>query len=223
MPQYASNVTIVFGTPLVSLANGVRTVSNAIDNTSNQYGQVDVEVKMRMGSTGVLSSGIVIIGYFGSTDGVTYENILQGESILESVTYLTNSKDVIVRSRLTNVPAFWKLVVENTSGAAFDSTGANFDSFYAGIYDDGAPDIFLTTQLLIIGVPTLMAIPNILRENLIVQNLGVTPIFLGLPFVTTASGYPLMPGATIELPNFSDNPLFGITAGPPEPAAVMEY
>lgn len=222
MPQYSSNVTITFSTPLASLPNNARTVSNAIDNTVNQFNEVDVEVTLKLNSTGVSSSGKVVIGWFGSTDGVTYSNQLQNENVLETIAFLGVGKVIICRVRITNVPAYWKLVVQNESGAAFDSTGGNFNSIYAGIYDQGQSAL-ATSQVNVTLSVTQLAASNPNRTNLVVHNTGPDTIYIGTPAVNTSNGMPLEMGDTLQLESFSGNALYGIVPSLTSVAAVLQY
>jgi hypothetical protein len=223
MPQYSSNTPITFtATPLAGLVNNGRAVSDAINNTVNQFNEVDVEIKLKLAASGVSSTGSVVFGWFGSTDGVTYENQLQGANVLESVGFLGVGKVIIVRVRLTNVPAYWKFVVQNESGAAFDATIGNFSSIYAGIYDTNALAL-ATSQVSVVTSATQLVPANSNRTALVVKNVGPDTIYIGGSSVTTLTGFPLEMGGTLDLESFSSNALYGIVPSVTSIAAVIQY
>lgn len=226
MPQYINNIPITFpgGSDIVGLTNGARATSNAIDNTTNQYDAVDIEIKFKLGSSGVLSTGSVRIGILGSSDGgITYENFLSNNRFIATITgRIFDDSSIIQIFKLTNIPQFWKLGIHNKTGATFDSTIANFSVFYAGVYNANNSSL-ATSQTSVTTSATLLAASNKNRQVVKVSNQGADTIYLGSSGVTIGTGFPLEAGDTIELPQLSGNDLFGIVPSVTSLASVMQW
>lgn len=141
----STNLTIT----LASLADGSARESTAVDNGTNLYVDVLVGGKMRANSTGVDSAGYVNVWAYGSADdGTTYDDgatgtdsahtINNNAKLLAVLEMNANSEDVefsVPLSRVFNhVPEDWGVIIENQSGAAFDSTAGNFEIHYKGIH-----------------------------------------------------------------------------------------
>lgn len=226
MPQYSNDIAITFpgGTPLVGCAAGVQAISNAIDNTTNQFGLVDVQVTFRLGTGVNTSTGVVKIGILASDDGgTTYENYLLLSNTFETVTNLIGDGRIfIIRFQVTNVPQFWKLALANFSGTAFSTNAPNFASVYAGVYDTVSPTL-TATQTNVTSVATLIATAVQNRQNVLVTNTGGITIYLGPSDVTTLTGFPVLPSTDVLLPELSNNNLYGISPSTTVVAAVMTW
>lgn len=226
MPQYTNNIAITIPT-LVGLAASNRADSTAIDNTTTQYDNVEIKIKLKLGATGVLSTGNIRIGILGSDDGgVTYDNNIFSSNLLETISeqpYISDGRQIITTVILKDVPQFWKLAVNNNTGVAFDGTGANFDAFFAGI--DNFDSLNLNTdQINCVAISaTLLASANLTRNTLVISNQGVDTIYLGDAAVTTSNGFALLPGDTIQLSKFTNNNLFGIVPVTTSLATIMEW
>lgn len=138
---------------LASLANGSARQSTAIDNSSNLYLDAPTMFKLKSGASSVSSVGIASIYAYGSVDGgTTYSDGASGSDgaitltsppnvkLIGTVNMVANATTYIggpfsVAAAFGNIlPAFWGIIVVNSTGAAFDGTGGNFSVFYQGVY-----------------------------------------------------------------------------------------
>jgi hypothetical protein len=91
-----------------------------------------------MASAGVVAADSIIVGLRGSDDNVTFTTRLFAIDEFASFTTLANSGiyTIVIRTdRNVPLPKYWKLMINNKSGAAFDSTGGNFSAQYVGVLE----------------------------------------------------------------------------------------
>lgn len=222
MPQYTNNLAITIPA-MVGLANGIKTNSNAVNNTITQYDAIDIEFKVMLG-TGTSSSGFVRYGILASDDGgVTYDDYLvNGKPTFTVSSGISDGASITTRFQVTPVPQFWKLAVGNFTGATFNATGANFSSFYCGIDDFDSLNL-ITAQINVTTSITLLAAASLVRSGMAVSNQGTDIIYLGDSAVTTSTGYPLDPSESIQLLRFTNNALYGVVTTTTSAAAIMQW
>jgi len=223
MPLYTNNIAITIP-GMVGLANNIGTFSTAINNTTTQFDEVDIEIKFKLGTTGVNTAGSVIIGVLGSNDGgVTYDSNMLSQNILETVTsFLANGRQYVTRVHLNDVPQFWKLGINNNSGVAFNSVSSNFNAFYTGIVN-GKSSTLNSNQVNVGVTPTLLATSSNIRNGIIVTNTGAETVYLGPIGVTISTGFPLPVGDTLNLADFSNNAIYGVVPSMTSLASIMQW
>jgi hypothetical protein len=120
---------------LASLANSSLVASSAIDNATNKFVDAVVQVKIKTGASGVSASGLINVWLVRSSDGgTTYSDntdILLGTiaAVANATTYIRDFTAGVLGSK-------WKIVIENKSGAALDSTAGNHVVQFSGIKYD---------------------------------------------------------------------------------------
>ena len=156
----ASTLEIKYGTEkqsititLASLGNGNARASTVIDNTSNLFLDVLVQLQLKSGGSGVSSTGAVNVYAYGTvdaadslypesnsgTDGavtlVSPTNLRPIGSInMVATSTVYTSEPMSIAAAFGGVlPSHWGIVVENKSGGAFDSTEGNHLKYYQGI------------------------------------------------------------------------------------------
>lgn len=226
MAQYSNSIAITFsgGLPLVGCGNGIRATSDPVDNSVTQFDKIDIEFKIKLGASGVLSTGSITIGIFGSDDGgVTYDTIFQPNTTLETITSgIANGNVIVTRVQLTQVPQFWKLGIRNDTGVAFNAVGANFASFYAGIINKSSITLS-ATQTNVTTSATLLASANNNRNGMLVVNKGGDTIYVGGSGVTISTGFPLDTDEVLDLDNLANNALYGIVPSVTSLASVLQW
>lgn len=80
---------------------------------------------------------------------------------------------------------------------------------------------FTTSQVTVAATATLIAASADGRDEVTIQQLGTTPVYLGKANVTTANGFPLpgVAGSSITLP--ATTGIYGITASGTQAVAVL--
>jgi hypothetical protein len=151
-PKFGSNNQSITVT-LASLANGSARASTAIDNSSNLYFDILVQLKVKSGASAVSSTGTVNVYAVGSADGgTTYAEAATGTDAGITLTSPPNARLIGVINVVANattyigplmsvaeafggsIPDHVVIIVENKSGAALDSTEGNHAKFYQGEY-----------------------------------------------------------------------------------------
>lgn len=128
---------------LASLANSSYQQSAAVDNTTNQYFDANVEIAVKTNASGTSATGTVNVYAYGSADGGShYTDGCSGSNASFTPTNPTNLKLIGVINAVANattytggpfsvasafgyLPGKWGIVVGNFTGAALDSTEGN--------------------------------------------------------------------------------------------------
>lgn len=145
----SSNQTITC--TITSLANNAQEGSAAIDNTSNLYIEVLVQVEVKTNASGTSATGVVNIYAYGTANGGTdYGDRVTGTNASQTLTSPPNLRPIGVINCVANattyvsdpfpvsvryggfMPDHWGIVVENKTGAALDPSvgGAWFQGMY---------------------------------------------------------------------------------------------
>lgn len=132
--EFTNNQTITI--TLASLADGATATSSTIDNSTTKYLHCDLQMKMRSGDPDVSGTGTVTLYILRSIDGgTTFDDIGTNTDILGIFNVVDNNTDYIFSidtSTIGILPEYWRLVVLNSTGDAFDSTGSNFYVKFVG-------------------------------------------------------------------------------------------
>jgi hypothetical protein len=135
----AEDITIT----LASLADDTTAASSEIDNTSDLYEDYLVRFSIKTGASGVSASGKIFFYAAGAIDdsGRTYPTNNKGQIPLglpmsATANATTYTSDVYsVRMAFNGViPAYFKVVVDNQTGTALDSTEGNHDKRGQGVW-----------------------------------------------------------------------------------------
>ncbi len=121
---------------LASLANGSTAVSNAIDNSSNGFLSSEFQIKLK---TGTVSGPTPTVSMYlvrtvdgsisGNYDDTTNTN---NPELIRQISTPSSTTTYIASVRLESLPQYFKLMVVNNTGGAFDSTGGNFYLIFCG-------------------------------------------------------------------------------------------
>jgi hypothetical protein len=148
-PVYGSNnqsITCTF----TSLTNNNARCALAIDNTSALFLDALVQVKVKSNASGTLSTGVVNVYAYGTSDGGSdYTDGVSGTDAAATLTSPTNLKLIgainVVANATTYIggpfsvavafngvlPDHWGIVIENKSGAALDASVGS--AWYQGV------------------------------------------------------------------------------------------
>lgn len=149
-PSYPATGTALTCT-IASLTNNSQRQSTAVDNTSNLYEDVTVQLVTKTASSATSATGVVNVYVLTSSDGGTTYGENAGASdaaitltappnafllfslntVANSTTYKSDAYSI--KQALGFMPDHWVLVVENKSGATLDATGGNHSLKYAGL------------------------------------------------------------------------------------------
>jgi hypothetical protein len=123
--------TDVLTTELNSLANNSTAITAAIDNTSNHFIYIDVELEVTFGSAPTLNAGLNLY-VVPSQDGTNYADgsagtpgtipaphCLRGVFLVRAVT----SAQRIILERIEVPPGLYKLLLENKAGQTTAASG----------------------------------------------------------------------------------------------------
>jgi hypothetical protein len=158
----ASTLKVLYGTPnqainlgasINSLANAAALQSDAIDNTTDLFRDVLVQIKVKTGASAVGAVGQILVFAYGTADsGTDYGDTVTGTAGLLTLTSPTNLRLVqalnanVVATVYTSAPfsiavAFggtlpdhWGIVIINTTGAALDGS-AGGSAWFQGVQD----------------------------------------------------------------------------------------
>lgn len=132
---FNSNVITI---SLAGLANGNFATSSAVDNSSNLFMVVDIQITLKTGSGIPVFPNRPTVALFllRSVDGgITFDDANDNAQMIDvfqtknDATSYTFTADT---SNIGQLPDFWKLAIKNKTGVAFDSTPANFNVIYTG-------------------------------------------------------------------------------------------
>ncbi len=142
---------------LASLANNSAREATVIDNSSNLFLDILIQLKIKSGSSGVSSSGYVNIYAYASADGgTTYSDNCTGSDAGVTLVSPPNLRLVGALNIVANATTYKSvpmslaaafggvlpervgIVIENKTGAALDSTENNHAKFYQGVYAQAA-------------------------------------------------------------------------------------
>ena len=86
---------------------------------------------------------------------------------------------------------------------------------------DRLNEAFETTQVVVGATPTLLAAGRIGADDITIENLGTTQVFIGNANVSPTTGFPIpgVAGASLTIPVTTD--VFGIVASGTQPVAVL--
>lgn len=130
----SNSVTIT----LASLANNTAVASSAIDNSTNKFLEALVYVKVKSGASGVSTTGLANVFIVRSPDGgTTYDDSTR--TLIGTMPLTANATTVagvFSSAPVGSLGSNWKVVVENRSGAALDSTSGNHSASFAGVKYD---------------------------------------------------------------------------------------
>jgi hypothetical protein len=137
---------------IASLVNFGLATSAAIDNSTTGYYSLDLQIKVMSGSSvpdgGIYESAGVGIYLLRTTDGSTsgsFDRVLgPGQSITTQATGNVNNPELLAivytpaastiyraSARIENLPAIFKFMLYNGTGATLNSTGSNHYIKYA--------------------------------------------------------------------------------------------
>jgi hypothetical protein len=136
---------------ITSLGNTNQRQSTAIDNTSNDWLDALVFLKIKSNASGVSATGFINVYAYGTADGgTTYTDGATGTDGSITLTSPPNMRLIGVINVVADsttyeagpfsvaqafggiLPDHWGIVVENLSGAALDGTTAS--AWYQGVY-----------------------------------------------------------------------------------------
>lgn len=144
-----SNQTITL--TIASLANGSARECTAVDNTTNLFMDVKLQLKVKTNAAGTSATGAVNFFAYATADGGTtysggatgtdaaYSNNKDALIYLGSLPTIANATTYVGIFNLSRafgyggIPAKWGIVIDNQSGAALDSTAGNHSAVYQGI------------------------------------------------------------------------------------------
>lgn len=121
-----STITIT----VASLANASFATSSAYDNSSNKDAEGLIQVKVKTNAAGTSSAGFVSVYLARSADnGTTYDDSVSGRSVRIGTMPCVANATTYIASFSTSpfglLPQKFKVLLENQTGAALDSTGGS--------------------------------------------------------------------------------------------------
>ena len=145
LTKYGTNnqaITISLGS-LASSTSGAGRASTVVDNTTNQFVDALVSVKITTNATtGTIATGYATVYAYGTTDGgTTYTENATGTDAVITLTQPTNAKPIGVLNLVANntayaagpfsvakafdgiLPDHWGIIVVNSSGASLNAAG----------------------------------------------------------------------------------------------------
>ena len=123
---------------LASLANNTFATSNAIDNSVDKFISADIQIKIKTGAgiPAFPNRPTIAVFILRSVDGgVTYDDANDNAQLVDVFQMKNSSTSYVVTADtggIGQLPEFWKIVIKNKTGVAFDSTGANFNVTFTG-------------------------------------------------------------------------------------------
>jgi hypothetical protein len=119
--------------PLDFQANESFTVSDVIDNTTTRYITADVQLSVQPDDISPSSDGFIKVYLMRSLDNVTWDDSTEDCTLL--AVWTANQGGVqfihsIDTDVVGNLPPYWRILVENRTGTAFDGTGNSL--FFVG-------------------------------------------------------------------------------------------
>lgn len=136
---------------LASLTNNSCRGAAAVDNTSDLFYDVLVQLKIKSGAASTSSTGYVNIYAYGTTDGGTSYPEGAGTDTGLTLTSPTNLRLIGILNVVANattyisepmsvaaafngvMPDHWGIAVENKTGGTLDSTEGNHAKLYQGV------------------------------------------------------------------------------------------
>lgn len=137
---------------LASLGSGSSRESTAVDNSSDLFLDVLMQLQIKSGASGTATTGYVNVYAYGTCDtGTTYTEGATGTDAAITLTSPTNLRLIgrlnVVANSTTyksspfsvaaafggSMPKKWGIVVENQSGGTLDSTESNHKKLYTGV------------------------------------------------------------------------------------------
>jgi hypothetical protein len=123
---------------LASLPNGAFAVSSAIDNSTNKFISADIQIKIKTGAGIPAFPNRPTIAVFmvrSADGGVTFDDANDNAQLVDVFQMKNSATTYVVTADTSNIgqlPEFWKLVIKNKTGVAFDSTPSNFNVVFTG-------------------------------------------------------------------------------------------
>ena len=149
---YGANGQLITVT-LASLVNAGARASTVVDNSSNLFLDALVQLKIKSGASGVLTTGFVNVYAYGTTDGGTsYPEGATGTDVGVTLTIPPNVRLIGSLNVVANatsyisepmsvaaafggiLPQKWGIIIENQTGASLDGTEGNHLKEYQGVY-----------------------------------------------------------------------------------------
>ncbi len=119
------------------LADGSKAISDAIDNSTTRYQQLDIGFKFKTNQHKIdTQRGTVVIGILRSADGgVTYDSHLRPGNIIAVINDLDADTDYrlsVCTNQLGMLPSHFKISVRNGTGAPFFHKEEKFGIWFTG-------------------------------------------------------------------------------------------
>lgn len=156
----AGNITQKFGSngqsitlTIASLGNTSARESTVIDNSSNNYQDVLVLLKIKSAAASTSATGYVAVYAYGTVDsGTTYPDNVTGSDAAVTLVSPPNLRLIGIVNVVANsttyksmpmsvaaafggaMPEKWGIVILNLTGATLDATGGNHSASYQGVY-----------------------------------------------------------------------------------------
>lgn len=145
-----SNQTLTL--TIASLANNGARESTVVDNTSDQFIDALVQLKVKSGGSGTSANGTLEVYAYGTADGgTTYGDGATGSDAGITLTSPPNLRLIGIINIVANattyksnpmsvaaafggiLPAKWGVCIVNKTGGTLDATGGNHAAFYQGV------------------------------------------------------------------------------------------
>lgn len=119
------------------LADNAKAISDAIDNSTTRYAQLDIGFKFKTNQHKIDTvNGVVVIGLLRSVDGgTTYDTYLRPGNILAVINDLDADQEYVLSvstNQLGYLPSQFKISIRNGTGAPFFHKEEKFGVWYTG-------------------------------------------------------------------------------------------
>lgn len=127
---------------LASLANANNAFSSTMDNSTDLYIGVDVQIKFKTGTVPGSPSGTGTLDVyllrcidgtgtlFDDPTGAT--GSINTATLIDTFPATTSATTQVFSMSIEVVPSRWKLLVRNSTGGTLDATGGNFSVIFEG-------------------------------------------------------------------------------------------
>lgn len=132
-----ADITSTFSPAPATLANGASSISAAIDNTADLYLDDLVQVNLTTALSGVSAAGAVNVYVAGSIDGATFDDSAgPNDKLIGVINANANDGDFqgtfgIATAFGGNLPPYYKIRLENETGAALTACTVKHRPVYA--------------------------------------------------------------------------------------------
>lgn len=133
--QYTEGSEVVI--KMQGLADGSKAISDAIDNSTTRFQQLDIGFKFKTNQHKIdTAKGNVVIGLLRSADGgETYDSHLRPGNIIAVINDLDADTDYrlsVCTNQLGMLPSHFKISVRNATGAPFFHKAEKFAVWFTG-------------------------------------------------------------------------------------------